>query len=174
MSGFAFFDMDGTLSDDSNRRQYYVPGQFTEYWDERQMLSDPLYPEAGAVVNSLVDMGWSYGILSARLESYNRNVTETWLAEHGLVPDFVWLRTDLEKGQNPVEFKVNRLRFWVENVTRYDSIVHYDNDQDVVDAITSELGSQYVQLCTWDRDGDSGGDIPVDQKKEETTNDTPS
>jgi hypothetical protein len=149
----ALYDMDGTLSDDSHRRNLYVPGIYTPYWDREQLLKDKMWFAARLSTEAMRDAGWHLGVLSARSER-NREVTEEWLEREGVDVHAVWLKgkeNSYTENLTPAQFKLFKL---IEILASgvWDAVVLYDNDREVVDLVKTHLGTQYVVLCSWDVD----------------------
>lgn len=145
----ALFDMDGTLSNDTARKPAYEAKDWPKYWDRDAMLSEPAWPEAEARVNALLDAGWQVGVLSARLDELNREVTETWLTSHGFYLTPVFLRDEQHRELRPPEFKLLVLE-QANAFEIYDEVVLYDNDIEVVNLITEKMGPEFVVHATWE------------------------
>lgn len=143
------FDMDGTLSDDRARRPAYEAKDWPAYWNEEAMLSEPAWPEALRLIRQHEEAGDQVGVLTARLEDYNRAVTEKWLFDQGLFVTPVILRDDENKGKRPPEFKLFVMKY-LRDMPMYDQVVLYDNDIEVVNLITEELGPEFVIHATWE------------------------
>lgn len=79
MIRYAWFDMDGTLSDDAHRHNHMLTGN----WDKYHELSknDPPIEAVGEVMQSLRSSGMNVGILTSRPMSY-RQSTQVWLTKH--------------------------------------------------------------------------------------------
>jgi hypothetical protein len=154
MTKLALFDLDGTLSDDSHRRDLYIPGTYSEYWNPELMLQDQPFPGALDLISRLQADGWSIGVLSARLASYNAEVTEAWLAYNALNLYPVFLRTDENKDLTPPEYKSKIMSIYATPIGKamFEEVVLYDNDPDVVDRIHADLGDEYATLVSWDVD----------------------
>lgn len=156
MARVALFDMDGTLSDDRHRRPLYVPGTFSAYWNYDQMMADPVFPQGRVHFQELKDAGWIVGVLTARSEQHNADVTEEWLETNGFEPDFVWLKGADDAGKSPAQFKretIQRLTRGINSVL-YSDVVLYENDPIVVAEIHKWCGSQNVVHCSWDSEVD--------------------
>lgn len=149
MTKLALFDMDGTLANDSERRKAYIAGQYSDYWNHEKMLADELYPEAEAAFRKAEAEGCDIVILTARLESYNHDLTAKWLESKGLTVMDMIFRPDLLNYMRPAEFK-SRIIGSIIRSGKYESILLYENDPEVVERITQDHGAQYVFHATWE------------------------
>lgn len=147
----ALFDMDGTLSDDRHRRPMYIPGQYSDYWKRENMLADPVFPQATKLIDDLREQGWTIGILCARIDSLNTEVTKEWLEENDILYDRMWLKPDKSKGMTPPDFKQGVMNDLINNSDyMYDKVVLFDNDPEVVARVSADSGSDHVVHCTWE------------------------
>lgn len=149
MTKLALFDMDGTLANDAHRKAAYVAGQWSDYWNHEKMLADELYSEAEDAFRKAEAEGCDIMILTARLESYNRDLTAKWLESKGLTVKRMIFRPDLESYLRPDEFKSRVIDYFIRKGD-YESIILYENDPEVVARITQDHGAQYVFHATWE------------------------
>lgn len=154
----ALWDMDGTLSNDAHRQALYVPGIASDYWLPENMAKDALYPEALAGVQDHIDHEWQIGILTARLESYNRECTEEWLRINlpGFDFDPIILRPDELAWMRPPEFKLGVVRQLLAS-GEFETVVLHDNDPYVISAIHKNISEVHAVHRTWDLKGLAGG-----------------
>lgn len=116
VTGFklALWDIDGTLSDDSHRRHYFLEGDYARYFSRSLMMSDPVLDEGRAEFVSLARSGWNLGFVTARRER-NRPATESWLEAHSLKgPWPLFMRSD-DAEQSPAEFKASVIFQFLDN-----------------------------------------------------------
>jgi len=156
MARVALWDMDGTLSDDRHRRHLYVPGTYSEYWNRDRMMADPVFMQGKTHFDQLKSEGWLVGILTARSEKHNADVTEDWLEQNGFEPDFVWLKGEADASKSPPQFKRETLQRLTRgiNTALYTDVVLYDNDPLVVAEVKHWLGDSHVVHCGWDAEVD--------------------
>lgn len=145
----ALWDMDGTLANDSHRAPLYIRGAWSEYWNRDQVMKDPLFPQAEAWLRSFESQGWQIGILTARLDRHNRESTEEWLTNKGIVANPIFLRPDAFDWMRPPEFKTLVVKNLIVSGA-YDRVVLFDNDPEVVAAVRAECGEKTAVHCTWD------------------------
>lgn len=152
MSKLALIDMDGTLSDDRARAAEYIKGTYSSYWDRDRMLADPVFEPAADLIKQLAAEGWEIGVLTARLEDLNREITEVWLENQGYDLYPIYLRPRAFESLNPSEYKSFVVHTLIQS-GKYQDVVLYDNDLIVVGSVTKAVGPQHVVYCGWDTEG---------------------
>jgi hypothetical protein len=149
MTKLLLWDLDGTLSDDSQRQHHYLNKNWSEYFSYDAQMADPVYPQALALYNEMLASGWTMGYLTARLER-NRQATVDWLILHGFEnPDGAIMRPEEDYLIRPPRFK----SMVVGNLLssgHYDDVVLVDNDPLVVERVSDDLGSAHVFQAMWD------------------------
>lgn len=147
----ALFDLDGTLANDLHRKPAYLAKDWATYWDYDSMMSDPVWEPARQKIRVLEDAGWHVWVLTARLEDYNREVTEEWLTANGFGDLPALLRPRAWSDLRPPQFK-SRMLGLIKGSSDIGEVVLYDNDPDVVEEITKHHGAQHVVHCTWENE----------------------
>lgn len=143
----ALWDIDGTLADDTHRKDAYLSGDFKEYFSSARMLDDPLIPEARYELLRLLDSGWSLAFCTARRER-NRTPTVEWLVRHDLLgPWPVFMRPD-DSPQNPAQYKASTIRTFRD---MGHTVRMYEDDPDVHAEICSLVGEEDIVLVPWAR-----------------------
>ena len=150
MARLALFDLDGTLSDDSERAQFFIQGQPTEYWDRDKMLADPIFPGAFNLIRGLESVDTHIGILSARQDELNRKVTQQWLDSFDLNPAYVILKPKRFSYMKPEEFKCMKLASILAD-DEFTDVVFYENERGVVDYINARLPGEHAQWVEWNQ-----------------------
>jgi hypothetical protein len=150
MTNLVLFDMDGTLSDDTQRQHLYLEKRYTEYFSYDAQMSDAPYPEGRALFDAMQVDGWVAGVLTARLER-NSLATFHWLQRESYVLGGpVILRPESQHTVRPPVFKSSVLRGLIES-GEYEHVILVDNDPLVVAQVTADLGSEHVMFADWDR-----------------------
>lgn len=85
------FDVDGTLSDTTNRQQYVTSKP--KRWDlwNADMANDGYHMDIVQFYQFARDKGMAVVVCTGREEEY-RNLTATWLAKVGIMPDRMYMR----------------------------------------------------------------------------------
>ena len=120
------FDIDGTLANVDHRR-HFVTGKrkdFTAFYEA--MVGDTIMPVTHGLCNSYFMQRWHVTICTGRPEAY-REVTELWLAAHGVWYHELIMRPDDRRYDPDFEVKQTMLDAILEQ--RKVHVVFDDRDQ---------------------------------------------
>lgn len=134
----ALWDMDGTLADDSHRKEHYLAQDWGQYFSFKNIIADPLLTPARLLIAQQMLAHTRVFIVTARREQ-NRKATEHWLEKHKLhenIPVFMRAKND---SRSPSEFKVSAVEYFLAQ-PEVGNIEFYENDDSVVEALNAQFG----------------------------------
>lgn len=147
MAKLALFDLDRTLADDTHRIQYALDKEWADYFDIDRMRADPVSTEGRSAVRRAQLMGFEIGYMTGRrIDRYE--VSSEWLFMGGFPnPERIIMRS-FEDKLLLAEFKLRRLTEIIES-GRYDAVVLFDDDREVVRLVHEAHGIAAAVHCTW-------------------------
>ncbi len=147
----ALIDIDGVLANDTHRVQNALNKHWDAYFAPQAVAADALWKEGKALVDGLVEDGWTIAYLTGR-RYILRNTTERWLDSH----EFPFGRLIMRETQWYQEKEKIRLADFKVEVIRglltrsdIDALCLFDDDPEVVEPVQDAIGSQNAVLCTW-------------------------
>ena len=151
MKKLVLFDMDGTLSDDRQRKPLADAQDWDGYFSYDAQMADAVYGHGRALYEEMLFNGWEIGYLTARLER-NRLATVDWLTRFGFInPGRAILRPELLSAYRPPRFKSLMVGALI-SLEEYDEIVLVDNDPEVVERVAADHGDRFTFFADWDQD----------------------
>ena len=125
---YVIIDLDGTLCNDSHRKEWAEAKQWDEY--HSRLLGDPVHEDVATALSTFQEAGKTVMIFSGRPEAY-RHHTQIWLLRHNIDVAVIMMRgvNDYRKAE---EVKLGHLTTMfnsIEEAKEQILVIFEDNDK---------------------------------------------
>jgi hypothetical protein len=142
----ALVDIDGVVADDEHRVQFALDKNWPEYFKPETVAKDVPFDIAKTLIRLLLEDGYTISYLTGRREDL-RQVTEDWLEDNDFPDGRVVMRTRDQK-MPLANFKEEYVSARVAS-GRYEDVVLFDDDPEVIRFVKAQVGEQHAMLCDW-------------------------
>lgn len=143
MRKLAFLDLDGVLSNDTNRVKYALERRWVEYFSK--IPEDTVLLRGKELYYACFMCDYEVRYLTGRRED-TREATTRWLKKHGFDHKLPLVMRNYSDRRPLAELKTAVV---TEALREYDIVVLYDDDPLVVEECRKVNGDSSAVLCTW-------------------------